>query len=147
MEDIFNNSPYVLTGWSLKKRIHFAAFLMLSLSLSEHLFSWYSYLNDRLVQVYECDWKIVSWFNFLTYNHLTHVYKVFPNNFWSVLWAEYMNVSMTFQWNFVDLFIMILSLSIATKFKMLNERLSYFKGRVCSTICFSSLKLIFWNLI
>lgn len=41
-----------------------------------------------------------------------------------------MNISLTFNWSFIDLFIILLSLAISTKFKMINERLEFFKGRV-----------------
>lgn len=46
-EDIFSCNPYSLSGWSLKKRINVAAFVLLFFALCEHLFSWYSYLYDR----------------------------------------------------------------------------------------------------
>ncbi|XP_070498769.1 gustatory receptor for sugar taste 64f-like [Chironomus tepperi] len=50
----------------------------------------------------------------------------------SILWVQYINISFTFAWSFIDLFIMIMSMSIATKFKMINERLELFKGRILS---------------
>lgn len=100
------------------------------LALIEHLMSWYSFLTDRVKQAIECDWKIGSWFYYLTTVHLSHIYKCIPVSIFSVLWAEYVNISMTFTWTFVDLFIMIISIAISTKFKMINERLEHFKGRV-----------------
>lgn len=130
MEKIFCNSPYTLSGWSLRKRIKFVTIIMLSFSLCEHLFSWYSFLNDRIIQANVCNWKIGSWFYYIATLHLSHIYKTFPVNVFTVIWAEYMNISFTFTWNFIDLFIMIMSLSIAIKFEMINERLQFFKGRV-----------------
>ena len=99
-------------------------------ALLEHSLSWYSFLHDRYVQATLCNWEIGSWFYYITSLHLSQIYKVFPVNTLTVSWAEYMNSSFTFAWNFVDLFIMVMSLSIATKFKMINERLEFFKRRV-----------------
>lgn len=45
-----------------------------------------------------------------------------------------MNISLTFNWSFIDLFIILLSMAISTKFKMINERLEFFKGKVSKFI-------------
>ncbi|XP_070498772.1 gustatory receptor for sugar taste 64a-like [Chironomus tepperi] len=96
----------------------------------EHLFSWYSFLHDRIIQAQLCKWEIGSWFFYITTLHLAQIYKFLPVNILTVIWAEYMNVSFTFSWNFIDLFIMIMSFAIASKFKMINERLELFRGKI-----------------
>lgn len=47
-----------------------------------------------------------------------------------------MNVSLTFNWSFIDLFIIVLSIAIATKFQMINERLEFFRGKVSNILFF-----------
>ncbi|XP_070498930.1 gustatory receptor for sugar taste 64a-like [Chironomus tepperi] len=127
---IFCKSPYALSGWSLKTQIRFTIFMVIFFALCEHSLSWYSFLHDRYVQATICHWEIGSWVFYITSLHLSHIYRLFPVNTFSVLWAEYMNISFTFAWNYVDLFIMVMSLSIAMKFRMINERLEFFRGRV-----------------
>ena len=134
VDHIFCNSPYSLSGWTLKTQIRFTATMVAIFGFCEHLLSWYSFLHDRYVQATVCHWEIGSWIFYITSLHLSHIYKLFPVNTISVMWAEYINVSFTFAWNFIDLFIMMISLSIATKFRMINERLEFFKGRVSIVI-------------
>lgn len=130
VEAIFNKNCYTLSGWSLRKQVNCATSLMMTFGAIEHLFSWYSFLYDRIVQAHVCKWEIGSWFFYIATLHLVQIYKFFPVAVLTVIWAEYMNVSFTFTWNFIDLFIMIMSFSIASKFKMINERLEHFKGKV-----------------
>ena len=132
VDGIFCKSPYTLSGWSLKTQVRFTTFMVVVFAFCEHSLSWYSFLHDRYFQAKICHWEIGNWIFYIASLHLSHIYKMFPVNTFSVMWAEYMNVSFTFAWNYVDLFIMIMSLSIATKFKMINERLEFFKGRVSS---------------
>ncbi|XP_070498771.1 gustatory receptor for sugar taste 64f-like [Chironomus tepperi] len=96
----------------------------------EHLLYWYSFIHDKFRQAEACNWIIESWVSYIVSNQLRHIFRIFPVNVSTVFWAEYMNISFTFIWNFVDLFIMVISMSIATKFKMINERLEYHKGTV-----------------
>ncbi|XP_070498768.1 gustatory receptor for sugar taste 64e-like [Chironomus tepperi] len=84
----------------------------------------------RLSDAEICKWEIGSWFFYVTSLHLAHIYKLFPVNYYSVIWAESTDFAFTFVWNYVDLFIMVMSLSISTKFKMINQRLMSFKGRI-----------------
>lgn len=144
VEEIFLNPPYSLAGWTLKKRIHVTAATFLSFALCEHLLSCCSHFHDRILQAKICKWEIGSWFYYITSTHLPHLYsgpsgKV-PVIAPFVIWGEYINVSLTFSWNFVDLFIMLMSLSISTKFKMINERLKYFKGRVVTDVFWEEIR-------
>lgn len=130
VDDIFCKNPYTLTGWSLKTRIQVLTFTASFFAFSEHLLALYSFLHDRIVQAEVCKWEIGSWFYYITSLHLAHIYKLFPVRWYTVLWAEFTDLTFTFVWNYIDLFIMVLSMSIATKFKMLNQRIEYFKGKV-----------------
>ncbi|KAL7039352.1 hypothetical protein ACKWTF_009883 [Chironomus riparius] len=130
IEAIFSKSCYTLSGWSLRKQINCATCLMMTFGAIEHSLSWFSFVYDRIIQAEICKWEIGSWFFYLATLHLVQIYKFLPVNVFTVIWAEYMNISFTFTWNFIDLFIMIMSFSIASKFKMINERLEHFKGKV-----------------
>lgn len=130
IEDILNNHPYQLTGWSLRKRINALSLTVLSFGVAEHLMSWYSFIHDRLVQVEKCHWDIGSWPYYIVTTHLSQIYDVLPTNTFTVIWSEYMNIAFTFAWTFADVFIMVMSISIAIKFRTINDRLEMFKERV-----------------
>jgi len=130
VDNIFSKGPYSLSGWSLKKRIRLLICIASIYAFCEHSIALCSYIHDRYVQAEICKWEIGSWFYYITSLHLSHIYRLMPVNLHTVLWAEYIDLSFTFAWNFIDLFIMVMSLSIATKFRMLNKRLECFKGRV-----------------
>lgn len=87
-EDIFNLNPYTLSGWSLKKRMNVASFVLLFFALCEHLFSWYSYLFDRYTQATVCNWEIGSWFYYFMSLHQSQVYRKFAVNWYTVLWVS-----------------------------------------------------------
>lgn len=131
VDDSLESESYVhSSGWSVKKRIRVISTILLGLALLEHLLSWASFLNDRLIRVKMCDWEIGSYFYYIATTHLHQVYAKLPVNYVTVIWAEYMNISFTFTWNFIDLFIIIISIGIASKFKKINTRLEFVKGRV-----------------
>lgn len=49
---------------------------------------------------------------------------------WKAAFVFLLNVVATFSWNYTDLFIMLLSVSLAQRFKQLNHHLRALKGKV-----------------
>lgn len=141
-EAILNTEAYSgVPGNSFTKNIKRSSLVLLLFALSEHLMSWASFLYDRLTQSRLCKWEIGSYFYFITSLHLEHIYKELPVNMWTVMWAEYINFTLTFIWTFNDIFIIIVSYYIASLFRKINHRLEFFEGRVSCTKMFC--KLIF----
>lgn len=135
VENIFKSETYAdLSAFSLKRRIRLTSAVLLLLGLSEHAGAWMSFLYDRVYQMKACQLEIGSTFYYLATTHLAQVYKEFPVKITTVIWAEYMNISLTFAWNFIDLFIIIVSIGIISKFEKINERLEYFRERVRNII-------------
>ena len=131
VEEIFVNDSYAsLTRWSMKKKIRIISIVLLIFALSEHLVYFSSFLYDRYIQAEVCGWNIDNIAGHIITTHLSHIFAEVPYNIFIGAWFEYMNVSHTFGWNFMDLFIIIVSVGIATRFQQLNERLEYFHGRV-----------------
>lgn len=132
VENIFQSEIYEnnSSGWSLKRRIRVTSAVFLVLALSEHLAAWSSFLYDRLIQIKLCKWQIGSMFYYLATTHLHHVYAELPVKLMTVAWAEYMNVSLTFVWSYIDLFIIIVSIGVSSKFHKINKRLECFRERV-----------------
>lgn len=49
---------------------------------------------------------------------------------WKAFLGKYLNIIATFIWNYMDLFVMIVSLGISTRFKQINDDLERIKGKV-----------------
>lgn len=118
------------SGWSVCKRIRVISTILLGLALAEHLTSWSTFLYERFMQIEMCNWKIGSYFFYLATTHLQQIYAELPVQYVTVVWAEYMNISFTFAWNFIDLLIITISIGISSKFKKINKRLEFAEGRV-----------------
>jgi len=146
LEDIFYYNKYSLPGWSLKRRARWVFIIFFAAAFIEHVCSWISFLTDRYKQAVECEWEIGSYPYYLLSTHLKQVYLHFPVNVFTCAWAEYMNFSFTFVWNFVDIFLMLMSLTVWSYFKMISTRLELVRGKVrvvCYILTDSSIKSSF----
>lgn len=63
---------------------------------------------------------------------LSQVLQVTEYAPWKTAFVFLLNVVATFSWNYTDLFIMLLSVSLAQRFKQLNHRLRALKGKARS---------------
>lgn len=52
---------------------------------------------------------------------------------WKAIPSKWCNVVVTFVWSFMDLFIMLISVGLASQFKQINSDLRPIKGRVNNT--------------
>lgn len=139
VETIFQGESYPHnSGWNMKKRIRLTSFILLFFALIEHTMATASFLFDRFTQVQLCQWEIGSYFYYLATTHLGQIYAELPVNVLTVVWAEYMNISLTFAWNFIDVFIIVMSIGVASKFDRINKRLEYFRERVRKLLVESS---------
>lgn len=65
------------------------------------------------------------------------VFLVFPYSGELGTLAKFLNIIATFAWSYTDLFVIVISIGLASKFKQINEDLSEVKGR--------SVRLGFWS--
>lgn len=61
---------------------------------------------------------------------LSHLFIIFPYSIWIAIFGKAINVIATFCWNYMDLFIMMISAGLSTHFKQINEDLQRIKGKV-----------------
>lgn len=61
--------------------------------------------------------------------HLHFTFSVFNYNHVLGFLGEYLNVSCTFYWSFIDIFIMVISIGIAHNYQQINRSLEFFRGR------------------
>lgn len=65
---------------------------------------------------------------------------------WKAILSKWFNIVVTFAWSFMDLFVMVVSIGLASIFKQINIDLQQMKGRVIITDLFFSkiFQLIFF---
>ena len=116
--------------WSIKKRVKICIIILLFLGFIEHLLS----VVVRLLSVNHknnyCNITNTSIVDDFIQEHLSHIFIVIPYSTFIGILFEYLNFSYTFFWSFIDLFIMICSISISYRFLQINERILLFRGRV-----------------
>lgn len=61
---------------------------------------------------------------------------------WKAILSKWFNIVVTFAWSFMDLFVMVVSIGLASQFKQINTDLQQMKGRV--RMCYVFLYHHFW---
>lgn len=123
----YNNNA---KSWSLKTRINVCLYTMLLLAFLEHLLFLTSEARKIIHRNNVCNRtgdKFVEQFVII---HIYHVFSVIPYTHVRGAIAEYLNFSFTFYWSFIDLFLMLISIGISTRYQQINERIKNFRGRV-----------------
>lgn len=111
-------------GWPLKKKLGVFLIVTTVLALSEHLLSWanhYGNLSHRINDCNQTSGNLVE--DFIT-SHLGFVYPALLkyNLFFGIV-SEYVNITCTIYWNFVSMFIMIVSIGLACNFEKINYKM------------------------
>ncbi|XP_037024150.1 gustatory receptor for sugar taste 64a-like [Bradysia coprophila] len=110
-EKIFLNLPYKECGWSLSTKIRITAGVILFLAI-----------------VRTCEANVDDAWKYFFLNEHPHVFMVVPYHFLLTILIEWAIISFTFGWNYIDTFIMITSIALATRFKQINQRLEEIKN-------------------
>lgn len=53
-----------------------------------------------------------------------HIFAVLPYSKWITACLLFINLALTFAWNYMDIFIMLISIGLSTRFQQINLRLS-----------------------
>lgn len=86
-------------------------------------------IMDMIQKKRECD--IQLHILELTYKSWrAHIYHTFEFQFWQIPFLEIINLSLTFTWTYLDVFIMMLSIGLRGLFEVFERRLQVTKGKV-----------------
>lgn len=132
LETLFTKDRYTTDqqSWSMRKKIKVFSIVFLLFALFEHFLSISTEFQKMYYKVHHCNKTIDNYVEYLISNHLGHFFNAFPyNHFYGVV-LEYFNISTTMCWNFLDLFIIVISIGISTRYKQINNRIKHFNGRV-----------------
>lgn len=68
--------------------------------------------------------------------HLEHIFRFINYKLWKGLFGKSIRILGAFVWNYMNLFIMIISVGLSSRLQQFNEELKRIKGRVSSIIIF-----------
>uniref|UniRef100_A0A1S4K3J8 Gustatory receptor n=2 Tax=Culex quinquefasciatus TaxID=7176 RepID=A0A1S4K3J8_CULQU len=107
---------------NLKGKIRFVAAALLLMALAEHLLFVANNVSYMLKEIDYCNWTIPDPAKFFFAKTFTTTFHTFAYSLPIAIYNEYIIISMTFVWNFIDLFIMLISIGIAARFDQLRDR-------------------------
>ena len=123
MEKPFLSKPYSIKGLGLSMKIRLIGTVLFAFHLTEHLVYIGMGLYGSAQQLASCNVTDMS----VLHNHFRrerpHLLDILPYHWWIFPIFQWTISLMSFCWNYVDFFIIILSLGLSTRFNQLNERL------------------------
>ncbi|KFB41603.1 hypothetical protein ZHAS_00009217 [Anopheles sinensis] len=119
----FNRPPFLMVGWSLRKRLVVVSFTLLILSVVEHCLSVYSAAHTQFIEIQKCNWTVTNQFRHYALRRFAEMYLIFPYHILSAMFFTYVSSALTIYWNYQDIFIICISIGIATRFQQINNHL------------------------
>jgi hypothetical protein len=133
IETVFLEDKYALppTRWTLKKQTTIISIFLIVASLIEHGLSVSSGLYGAYFIKKKCNIEenLASYF---MENYLNTFVRHVHFNALTAVYFEYVNISLTFYWNFIDIFLILIGNAIAYRFDQINDRMGFFRGRMIS---------------
>lgn len=125
-------------SWSLRKRLLVMTIVYVTLSFIEHGFFLASEISQLSYDFKVCNVTNRSFAEVFIKRHLKFIVERMPFQYSHFIgfFLEYLNFSYTFYWNFLDLFIILVSLGLAILYEKINWRLKGLKRLfVSETTC------------
>ncbi|KAI8118769.1 Gustatory receptor for sugar taste 64f [Lucilia cuprina] len=122
-------------------KIRMVTLVGMMLSLTEHLLSCISVIHYSNFCPITND-PIENFFRLSN----EHIFKIFPYSNWWGWYGKISNFISTFTWNYMDIFVMIISIGLASKFQQLNENLMQYKNKQMSPAFWSENRILYRNL-
>lgn len=123
MEKPFLFEPYTMNGLSLSFKIRFVGFVFCIFYLTEHLMFIGMELFETHNQLISCNVTSITFLNNYMRRERPHLLDVLPYRWWIFPIFQWTITLLAFSWNYVDFFIIIISLGLTTRFNQLNDRL------------------------
>ncbi|XP_047106494.1 gustatory receptor 5a for trehalose-like [Schistocerca piceifrons] len=75
----------------------------------------------NVVHAYECSPGGLSWLQLYLANEFPSAYHYIGFSYWTSAWLATINTAATFSWNYMDLFLILISLALADRFEHFNQ--------------------------
>jgi len=136
-EKHFIQSPYESYKLKLSTKIQLTAVIIIILAFIEHAlylvnsgYNQYNYVKSENLTIDDpVEYFLKHQFGFL-FNHV-------PFSIPFGIFNELANMTFTFGWNYMELFVMLVSLGLHTRFQQINHRIGKFCGKVIFYLIFN----------
>ncbi|KAH8326948.1 hypothetical protein KR074_006390 [Drosophila pseudoananassae] len=124
-------SPYKSCKRSLRFKINGIAIFMGSVALVDHVLYYASGYCSYRWHIWNCHTNESRLaFGYYLEEEFSDVLVLMPYNVFSVCYAFWLNGAFTFIWNFIDIFIVLVSIGLAQRFQQLAKRVLALEGRL-----------------
>lgn len=127
IEQKFLTEKYAMPAdrWKLRTKISVFTFMFLCCSFSEHFFYLCAETYKLTFEIRYCNITNFDPFDMFVKKHLKFVLDNAPFDYNTLVgvMAEYFNFSFTFYWNYLDLFIMLLSIGLSDLLQRITYRM------------------------
>lgn len=141
----FSSLDYKLPtkSWPLRRRLVVVTIVYLGMSTLEHLLYLATEIRKQFYDAEICKPKDVDMLRVFIFQHLPFIFKNIPIKYNHLLgfFFEYLNISYTFFWNFLDLFIILVSIGIAFLFEKINRRVGNFKSLIINVNVWAEIRV------
>ncbi|XP_055605229.1 gustatory receptor for sugar taste 64f-like [Uranotaenia lowii] len=121
-EEVFLHQPF--TNAFLTRRIRTMAAGMLLLAFVEHLLCVVNNIVNLKTEATYCNWTIADPFEHYALKVFVSTFKYMPYSLPLAIFNEYIILSMTYAWNFIDILLILVSIGIQSRFDQLNKYLA-----------------------
>jgi gustatory receptor len=129
-EKRFLHFPYKPVGFKLSVKVRFTAVVVIMMAFIEHaLFLWNSASNWSSV-IQRCNLTLESPLTHFLEHQFPFLFGRIPISLPLGIFVEITNMSLTFGWNYMELFVMMVSVALMTRFEQINQRMKEVKGKV-----------------
>lgn len=147
MEKPFLHEPYTMKGTNLSLKIRLIGFLFVFFFLTEHLMFMGMGLYETHYQLVMCNVTNVPLLQNFMRRLRPHLLDVLPYRWYIFPIFQWSITCLVFCWNYVDFFIIMLSLGISTRFDQLNERLRETPNHLMDRKFWLDIRLHYTNLV
>lgn len=131
IDDNFTRHPYKIYNRKLSAKIRYYAVTVITLALLEHILFLANEAFNKYVDVKLKGTQVDNPIEYFLKNQFGFIYANLPFSVPMGLLNEIMNMTFTFGWNYMELFVTMISLGLSTRFHQINERITKFRGKVC----------------
>ncbi|XP_049772235.1 gustatory receptor for sugar taste 64e-like [Schistocerca cancellata] len=101
----------------LPKLFYIITCVLMLTALAEHILA----RLFNVVHAYECSPGGLSWLQLYLANEFPSAYHYIGFSYWTSAWLATINTAATFSWNYMDLFLILISLALADRFEHFNQ--------------------------
>lgn len=129
-EKNFLQAPYKSIRWKLSHKIDFIASIVILMAFTEHALFLSNSAFNQYNNVQANNVTVDDVLSYFLEHQFGFIFEQIP--FWLPygILVELMNLSFTFGWNYMEIFVMIVSIGLVTRFQQINDRVENFRGKV-----------------